>query len=141
MPVGGAAGEHPVGASDAAGGHGNRKGGSCGAGAAEGVSSVAAAMIPARPTPPMTAPARRSRMPRPRRMMASTGATRRFHHLEQPADALPQFPVAWSGHRSSPSPRTGLSRSLARARESWLRTVPGEQPSAAAICASVRSSQ
>jgi putative transposase len=26
---------------------------------------------------------------------------------------------------------------LARARESWLRTVPGEQPRAAAICASV----
>ncbi len=39
---------------------------------------------------------------------------------------------------SSPD-RAGWDRSAVIARELWLLTVPTEQPSAAAVCASVRS--
>src|SRR5262249_3327578 len=59
-----------------------------------------------------------------------------------------QYPLRWLPHhqytskRGANSSKAGTSvRSLAKAREVWLATVPARQPSTSAVCSTLRSSR
>src|SRR5690349_18124496 len=61
----------------------------------------------------------------------------RRDRLQHAVEAQPQVSLIVDAHGSFPSARSGLSLSLARAREAWLLMLPTEHPRVAATSVSV----
>src|SRR5258708_14121002 len=65
----------------------------------------------------------------------------RRDRLQGAVEPLAQIPLVIDAHGSFPSARSGLSLSLASAREAWLLTLPTEHPRVTATSVSVMSIQ